>query len=128
MRLATLALIGLFAVTAIAHAETIYKWKDENGVWHYDATKPKDQDVDQIKVKNRPATAAAPAKPAEAAPESPNCLLARNNLDTLNRYSKISKDMDGDGKPELLTLDQHKQEIADAEQQVAAFCKPAENP
>lgn len=130
MRLATLALIGLFATASIAHSETIYKWQDENGVWHYDATKPKDQPVDQIKVKNRPASTdpAAAAKPAEASTESPNCVQARNNLKILNSNVNVTKDTDGDGKPEKLTLEQHKQEIADAEQQIAAFCKPAQNP
>ncbi len=128
MRLATFALIGLIATFSVVHAETIYKWQDENGVWHYDATKPKDQPVDQIKVRNHPATADATAKPAEASPESPNCLQARKNLEILNRNAKVSKDLDGDGKPETLTLEQHKQEIADAEQQIAAFCKPAKTP
>ncbi|MGD9583994.1 MAG: DUF4124 domain-containing protein [Lysobacterales bacterium] len=128
MRLATLALIGLFAAFSVAQSETIYKWQDENGVWHYDATKPKDQPVDQIKVRNRPPSTDTAAKPAEPSPESPNCVQARKNLDILNSNTQVSKDLDGDGKPENLTLDQHKQEIADAEQQIAAFCKPAKTP
>ena len=126
MRLALFVLIGSFAAFSVAHSETIYKWQDKDGVWHYEAAKPKDQQVDKVKVRRSP-NAPAEAKPAEASPESPNCLRSRENLDVLNSHTTVRKDLDGDGTPETLTLEQHQQEIADAKQQIAAFCKPAES-
>ena len=128
MRLITLLLMGLcFAIALPLSAESFYKWKDAAGVWHYDDKPPKDVPADQLKVHpGAGAEATTAATDQEKTPtESKNCLLARKNLEILNSHSIITKDLDGDGQPETLNLEQHKQEITEAEQQIAAFCKPA---
>lgn len=130
MRLPPLLLIGLsFAVALPVTAENFYKWKDAAGVWHFDDKPPKDVPADQLKVHPGPhsdAEANTATTDAEQVPtESKNCLQARQNLEILNSHPTVTKDLDGDGQQETLNLEQHKQEIADAEQQAAAFCKPA---
>jgi hypothetical protein len=132
MRRALSVFIGLVLLSSAAAAEQFYKWKDENGVWHYSAKAPKDQAVDKLSVRSA-GTRAEPAEEAEDedadkakadATQSPNCLAARKNLQILNTSTEVAKDIDGDGEPETLTLEQHREEIELAERQQAAFCKP----
>lgn len=129
----TLMMVLLFA-SPLVLAEQFYKWQDDKGVWHYSAQRPKDQQADKLKVRSATPTAmtddeqtdAAASKKAE--PESPNCQAARSNLKILNSSSKVAKDTDGDGEPETLTLEQHQEEISEAERQILAFCKPPAAP
>lgn len=136
MRRALPVLIGLLMLSSAALSEQFYKWKDEKGVWHYSAKAPKDQPVDKLTVRSAGARdAVKPDDEDEAADnataskgdstDSPNCTAARANLRILNSNPQVAKDLDGDGEIETLTFDQHKEEIALAEQQIAAFCKAA---
>lgn len=124
--------IGLLMMSPAVMSEQFYKWKDESGAWHYSAKPPKDQPADKLKVRSSGKTAVAEEeeeadgkeKAKTDTPESANCKAARANLDVLNSSEKVSKDTDGDGEPETLSLEQHQEEIALAEQQISAFCKP----
>lgn len=140
MRTVSLILIAIFFASPLAMAEQFYKWQDDKGVWHFSEKPPKDQPADKLKVRNQTAVpsdetdanadtanaaAAAPNVPAGETIESANCRAAQNNLTVLNSSPVVSKDTDGDGVAENLTLDQHQEEIVTAERQIAAFCKPA---
>jgi Domain of unknown function (DUF4124) len=136
MRRALPVLICLLMISPAVLSEQFYKWKDENGVWHYSAKPPKDQPADKLKVRSSSGSGDAedeegeegeedgkPAAKGET-PESANCKAAKSNLDILNNNQTVSKDLDGDGEAENLSLEQHQEEIAVAERQIAAFCKP----
>lgn len=133
---ATLLLALLVASPALL-AEQFYKWQDEKGVWHYSAKPPKDQPADKLKVRTQAGRsgdededgeAKPKAKAGAESPESTNCKAAKKNLEVLNGNEKVLKDIDGDGVPEELDLDQHQAEIATAERQISAFCKPEPAP
>jgi hypothetical protein len=133
MRRALPVLICLLMMSPVALAEQFYKWKDDKGVWHYSAKPPKDQPADKLQVRSAASRADEEEeeegedadKPKKtAAPLAPNCVAARQNLLALNTSQKVSKDTDGDGVPEELTLDQHQEEIGLAQRQIAAFCPP----
>jgi len=139
--LTRLLLAVLFLASPLVLAEQFYKWQDDKGVWHYSAKPPKDQPADKLSVHTQAgrgadegdegddeegdgdAAKAAAAGTGETI-ESINCKAARNNLETLNNNPVVSKDLDGDGVAENLSLEQHQEEIAFAERQIAAFCKP----
>jgi hypothetical protein len=135
MRRALPVLICLLMISPVALAEQFYKWQDDKGVWHYSAKPPKDQPADKLQVRSAATRAESEEEEGEdaekpkknAAPVPPNCVAARQNLLALNSSQKVSKDTDGDGVPEELTLDQHQEEIGLAQRQIAAFC-PAEKP
>ena len=134
MRATIMILIALFIAAPLAQAEQFYKWQDDKGVWHFSATPPKGQAADKLKVRTQAGRSTDETEDEEsdaddaekpAATESVNCTTARNNLTVLNNNPVVSKDVDGDGVAENLSLEQHQEEISFAEQQIAAFCKPA---
>lgn len=115
----TAMVIGLLAfsitVQAQQSSQTIYKWIDENGVPHYEMSKPSDSNIAVEVIKQRrtePASDSAAAEPATnasntaatekadetaAVPETKKpkkdpkiCELARSNLEQLQNRSQIS--------------------------------------
>ncbi len=131
MRRALPVLIGLLMISPAVLSEQFYKWQDEKGVWHFSAQKPKDQPAEKLKVRVAATQSTDDSdedgdtdKAKAIADESPNCKAARANLEVLNSSALVAKDIDGDGEAENLTLEQHQEEIALAEQQKSAFCKP----
>jgi hypothetical protein len=133
MRRALPVLICLLLMSPAVLSEQFYKWQDEKGVWHYSAKAPKDQPADKLKVRSSSGSGDADAEEGEEeekpaakgeTPESANCKAAKSNLEILNNNQTVSKDLDGDGEAENLSLEQHQEEIAFAERQIAAFCKP----
>lgn len=137
---ATALLLALLVASPALLAEQFYKWQDEQGVWHYSAKPPKGQPADKLKVRTQAGRsgdeseegedgeAKPKTKPGAETTESVNCKAAKKNLDVLNSNQTVLKDTDGDGEPEELSLEQHQAEIANAERQIAAFCKPEPAP
>ena len=69
-RLTLAALLCLLATGAMA--EEYYKWKDENGVWNYTTTPPKDKSSTTVNIATGATAATVPAGPQEAgAAEAP---------------------------------------------------------
>lgn len=132
--LASLALLAV-AIGGPAGAQQYYKWKDADGVTHYTKTPPPEgTQADRVAVNAAaptpdPATAAQPAADAGAGmsgtatqQRSAACQTAQANLDTLQNNPFVSIDKDGDGKPELLTVEEHNAQLAIAREQVRTLC------
>jgi hypothetical protein len=128
-----LALLTLAATGPVA-AQQYYKWKDANGVTHYTKTPPPaGTEAERLAVQAAPASPAA-APDAEAPAQGDGmtaeatqkrgaaCEAARNNLTTLQDNPFVSLDKDGDGKPELLTTEEHNAQLAIAREQVRTLC------
>ena len=128
-----LALV-LLAAAGTASAQQYYKWKDANGVTHYTRTPPPEgTQADRVAVRPGPV---APAPAADAAPaasaqgmsgdvaqrRNAACETARANLGTLEANPFVSMDKDGDGKVELLTVEEHNAQLIRAREQVRMLC------
>ena len=142
--------LGLCVATAAAHAAggQVYKWTDAQGVVHYsDAPPPTTQsNVQTVRVSggDRPHAIdqTAAETPADAAQTPPTdtpapkeqvlvdnadnrrkaCQSAHNNLDLLN--SKFPVSVTGaDGKAKALDDKSRQAQIADANAQIALYCK-----
>jgi hypothetical protein len=141
MRLHPFLLVGLavlLLVSGISSAKELYRWTDENGVTHYSDSKPEGVEFERRAVtEDTPAPApvaaseagdgAEDAKAETAAskpkgPPSPNCILARGNLEVLLSAPDVSVDVDGDGEPELLDDDARQAQIASHRQLVKDHC------
>ena len=116
-------------------AKELYRWTDEKGVVHYSDTKPNGTEFERREVAADPApipaAAAEPPSPAAApvaekpkpkAQPSPECLLARSNLDTLNTAESVSMDTDGDGEPEVLQGDARQRAVVGAYELAQQLC------
>lgn len=155
---APLASLLLLAVAAAlpsgpAHAgKKFYKWQDEQGVWHYDETKPKDRESAQINVTQRASsndTASAggtstPAPTAQAAPTAPAptdiaetdedaenkvianrqaaCDKAKAAVSTYENYARVTVDTDNDGVQEPLNTQQQVARLKEARAAVKEYC------
>ena len=122
MRAASL-LIGLMALgSSPAMADTVYKWKDANGVTQYSERPPVGQKFETRKVTH--SGASIPVASPDAPVESSQCNDARRNLQLLAGSGAVMQDTDGDGKGDT-ALDGREREaqknLADAA--VKAYCK-----
>lgn len=134
--LAVCIALALLATAGAAPAQQYYKWKDANGVTHYTKTPPPEgTQADRVAVKANaptPDPAAAAAEPKADAgagmsasatqQRSAACQTAQANLDTLQNNPFVSIDKDGDGKPELLSVEEHDAQLAIAREQVRTLC------
>jgi hypothetical protein len=146
-----LAVPALLLLAFAAQAgEKFYKWKDEQGAWHYTRTPPPaGAQSEDVEVRSSvPATgAAAPAPSSEAAPSgatagaagdgttSPDvsvdsqadrtaqCEKARAYAATMSNNAYIARDADGDGQPELLTDAEKARETERAQLAVKLACE-----
>ncbi|WP_147653434.1 DUF4124 domain-containing protein [Vulcaniibacterium gelatinicum] len=123
---------GAFAAQA---AETIYQWKDANGVTHYSSTPPpkgakyqrREVAGDRAKppaAEPAPASAPAGSAAAPAAGDSARCEQARRNLEYLRSGAVVGLDANGDGQPDA-PLDEaaraRQAELAQAA--IKAYCR-----
>lgn len=138
-------IVVLFAIAALvcagdANAQKFYKWKDADGVTHYTETPPPEgQQADRVAVNAAPAAPIEADEPADGEPRDPSlpaearsstaveqrsaaCITARSNLSTLETNPFVTMDKDGDGKQELLTVDEQNAQIARAREQVSSLC------
>lgn len=130
-----------------AFADKYFKWTDAKGVTHYsDAPPPPDaastgevkvttrlpsdsesaverlekQRAETLKNLNAPATAAVPAK-VDKSQYAERCKQLRANLQTMQNSGRV-KEQDEKGETRVLTEEEKKQRMDDAERQIKAFC------
>ncbi|MGA9335851.1 MAG: DUF4124 domain-containing protein [Rudaea sp.] len=138
-----------FAANAFAAKGHVYKWVDSAGVVHYaDAPPPRGTpNVQTVRVSSggdqvqsaQVDTSEAGAQPASAAPANPssstsnsiaeaarvmakNCATARSNLELLNSKYPVST-TGADGKQQKLDDSARQAKIADAQAEIALYCK-----
>jgi hypothetical protein len=124
------ALITLVFVysNAGAYDTKVYKWKDSEGIWHYDVKPPKNAKAQTVSVKpatasqNAAANATGEPKTKEMKPNS-NCDRARESVSIYENNRNVSLDSDGDGTPEPLDESQQIVELERARKLVDAYCK-----
>lgn len=104
-----------------ALADTIYQWKDANGVTHSSDKPPPGQRYEARSIDHR-SQAVQTAAPATSV-ESPDCITARQNLALLAGSAPVMQDRDGDGTAEhTLTADEREGQKGLAEAAVKAYC------
>ena len=122
-----IVLAACLAHPASSNAAEIYKWVDAKGVAHYTQTPPEGQKYERMNVGTGTTRAADPAPVAEPPKPEPgsteeaiakytaaraqNCKIARDNLALFESSPDVQKDVDGDGKPEVLNAEQREAEI-----------------
>jgi len=133
LRIAMFALAALL-LTPLAHAEKYYKWQDETGTWNYSKKPPKDQQAQPLNVHAKSATptegeALAKAEAEKVATErelsgvdSANCKRVQDNLRILLNNTQVQKDVDGDGKEEMLTEAEQLAEVSATRKQIEKYC------
>lgn len=123
-----LALAALLLSAPLA-AQTVYQWKDANGVTHYsDAPPPKGKYTDRnIRVaEGQPAAPAADDEAPDPKPENAVCAQARLNLTRLQGDAPVGPDADGDGKPDsTLDADARAAQVKLAQDAIRANCPAA---
>lgn len=146
--LTCLALAGL-VLSAPAMAAKYYKWTDARGVTHYSETPPppeavssgevrvqtnlpsdsesaverlEKQRAETLKNMNAPAAGAPAATPkVDKSQYAERCKQLRANLQTMQNSGRV-KEQDEKGETRVLTDDEKKQRMDDAERQIKAFC------
>ncbi|WP_045737603.1 DUF4124 domain-containing protein [Xanthomonas sp. MUS 060] len=115
--------LPLFAASGMLGATTLYQWKDAQGVTHYAEAPPPGVKYQERRIDAHGDTSVDPQAASPA--ENPNCLIARKNLDILNKPGKITTDSKGDGKPDgVLDESQRATQKALAEAAIKAYCTP----
>ena len=123
MRLLIVAASLLAACCATARADnTVYKWKDANGVTQYSGRPPAGQKFETRRITQSGATVAAEPEQAAAGPNP--CGDARRNLELLSGSGPVMQDTDGDGKGDTALAGDERQAQKDlAAAAVRAYCK-----
>ena len=136
--LVTVITAGLISVPAIA-AKSYYKWIDEDGVTHYTARKPHDQESEAISVltglprgdngqpiqlddaSTPPGAEQSAAEDPEANKDPERCDAAQKNLKILQENARIrEKGLDGNFR--YLSEEEKGQRKEMAEQAIAESC------
>lgn len=130
-----LLLVMLMLVATSPQAAKYYKWVDKDGVVHYDATPPKDQQATEVRAadtKAAPApepvpasTEAAPAVAAASTADPAACADARSNLTTLTSNPSISRQDPATGKTVRLSTTEIEAAVVEARQQIEQYCEKA---
>lgn len=134
------ALMCLVASPAFA-GKKFYKWQDENGVWHYTEKQPKDQAAAPVNVSAKapdvgdtaadasgkkadvPAGMADdPAAQRIVAGRQAACERAQQAVKVYEENAEVTLDLDKDGKAEVLTTQQHLEQLAKAREQASSYC------
>ena len=129
MRGAILALIpaALLAASSLSAQETVYQWKDANGVTHYSQTPPENVRYDSRQIRDRSLGSIAQKADAPSVrtpQEIAACDRARLALQQLNSNFLVTMDKDGDGTPEPLSAEEKAAQRRLSDQAVAAYCEP----
>jgi hypothetical protein len=127
MRLCTCLLVSALLASPLASAQSLYQWKDAQGVSHYSDVPPPKSSLKgkQINAADTMARGGAPAT-AQAAPvENAQCSSARLNQKILSNAAPV-RQMGADGKPGAVLSDSERTSQRDlAEAAVKAYCTPA---
>ena len=116
----TLGLAALLLAPPV-FAGQVYQWKDASGVTHFsDAPPPDQQQYQNRKLKDEPGRSGqAAATPAE----TPNCVTARKNLESLKSDKPVGPDANGDGKPDQeMSAEDRANQVAQTEQTLKTYC------
>ena len=106
-----------------AMATNVYQWKDSKGVTHSSDKPPAGQKYETRRIDGR-VEAVGAAQPASA-PDSPQCITARQNLALLGSGAMLQQDTDGDGTPDRAISDEERASHKSlAEAAVKAYCPP----
>lgn len=125
-------LILMFSFPLFCNAAEVYKWRDKDGNIHYSDVEPPKQDAQRKSVKARqakPLTAdeqAAKEKADKLALQKAACDKAKQNVATITdaRNTRISMDLDNDGKPEELTAEQRAAQVERMKATATLSCTP----
>ena len=109
-----LVLILMICFPLFGNAAEVYKWRDKAGNIHYSDVQPAKQTAQRKTVKNKIAKALSPEEQAakdkadKLTAKTAACDGAKKNVVTISdaKITKISMDLNGDGKPEELTPEQ----------------------
>lgn len=118
-------LIGTTLIS-VASANTLYRWKDSQGVMHYSDKRPPKGvkyviEVVEAEVTQPQENAGPPA--TVAVEESSACKAARRNLQILSvQDADIMMDTNGDGDTEKLEPEELGKQKRLAEAQIQAYC------
>ncbi|TAA28738.1 DUF4124 domain-containing protein [Pseudoxanthomonas winnipegensis] len=127
MRLPTCLILSALLAAPLAHAQSMYQWKDAQGVTHYSDTPPPKSNLQgrQINPADAMARGEAPASAKAAPAENAQCTTARLNQRILSNNTPV-RQAGADGKPGALLTDSERasqRELADAA--VKAYCTPS---
>lgn len=141
--LLNIAACCILAMAAFSHAETFYKWKDDNGIWVYGAHPPADREAIEIRTTvSRKSEASEPTAeqsteeqqtPAESQLEytveaklsdeqrSEYCATARTNLEALSSNAVIRR-RDAEGNVVVVSDQERQEEIDKAKLAIEQYC------
>ncbi len=130
-----LVAVGGLAASVATAAEPIYKWMDSAGHSHYSQTPPQGQKYQVITAFDTPAPASSAAASAPTDTPRPasdptkgqvkrqlECDTARSNVETLANSASVKLDINGDGKPDVLSGEQQSAQLENARKQVSLYC------
>ena len=138
-----LVLVLACLVAAPAYAgKKFYKWQDEQGAWHYTEKQPKDQAAAPVNVSDKGPDISAdePADGAATTAKVPDeyandaaaqrivagrqaaCERAQQAVAVYEENAEVTLDLDKDGKEEVLTTQQHLEQMTKAREQAASYC------
>jgi len=109
-----LVLILMICFPLLGTTAEVYKWRDKDGNIHYSDVEPAKQSAQRKTVKNKttkvltPEEQAAKDKADKAAAKVAACDGAKKNAAAITdvKNTRITMDLDGDGKPEEITPEQ----------------------
>ncbi len=127
MRLSHCLILSALLASPLASAQSMYQWKDAQGVTHYSDVPPPKSTLQgkQINAADALARGSAPATAQAAPAESAQCSSARLNQKILANSAPV-RQMGADGKPGAVLNDSERagqRDLADAA--VKAYCTPA---
>ncbi|MBP3973942.1 DUF4124 domain-containing protein [Pseudoxanthomonas spadix] len=128
MRLSTCLILSALLAAPLACAQSMYQWKDAQGVTHYSDVPPPKSKLEgkPINAADAMARGSTPATAQAAPAESAQCSSARLNQKILSGAAPV-RQMGADGKPGAVLSDAQRasqRELADAA--VKAYCTPAD--
>ncbi len=127
MRLSTCLILSALLASPLACAQSLYQWKDAQGVTHYSDVPPPKSNLEgkQINAADAQARGTAPATAQAAPAENAQCASARLNQKILANAAPV-RQMGADGKPGAVLSDSERVGQRDlAEAAVKAYCTPA---
>lgn len=150
IKLFTLSLLATLSISAVNAAEVIYKWKDSSGNIKFTQSKPR-AGIDYITIRNRTETKTSTAKPRttskldeevsnqqdqviatqnadkarvdaiNAQRAEKNCTISKNNLQALERTTRVQ--INEDGKRRMLTDQERADKLSEAKKNIEKYCK-----
>lgn len=143
-----IASIAALSFSAVQAAEVIYKWKDSSGNIKYTQSKPP-SGIAYTVIRNRSTKSSTPASTASQKTETPvseedriiaaqnveknrvdalnaeraakNCTISKNNLEALERTTRIQVEENGERR--ILSDEERAKKMDEAKDNIQKFCK-----